>query len=161
MGRLYRCLRAVVRAVTPRMTTTWEEPFSGNPSVFVCNHVGAFGPIDMVVKFPLRDEVRVWCNEGIMNRKTCPAYVRQDYWWKPGCRLEPLYNATLPYIAAAVLPPHWNRWALAISSGTSPTSFPAVNSSVFPSRGHWQAVRLSFWPTSPPVHWTATPAVRY
>ncbi|MEI3427571.1 MAG: hypothetical protein V8R10_13310 [Christensenellales bacterium] len=23
----------------------------------------------------LRDEVRVWCNEGIMNRKTCPAYV--------------------------------------------------------------------------------------
>ena len=64
MGRLYRCLRAVVRAVTPRMTTTWEEPFSGNPSVFVCNHVGAFGPIDMVVKFPLRDEVRVWCNEG-------------------------------------------------------------------------------------------------
>lgn len=34
-----------------------------------------------------------------------PAYVRQDYWWKPGCRLEPLYNATLPYIAAAVLPP--------------------------------------------------------
>ena len=50
MGRLYRCLRAVVRAVTPRMTTTWEEPFSGNPSVFVCNHVGAFGPIDMVVK---------------------------------------------------------------------------------------------------------------
>ena len=105
MGRLYRCLRAVVRAVTPRMTTTWEEPFSGNPSIFVCNHVGAFGPIDMVVKFPLRDEVRVWCNEGIMNRKTCPAYVRQDYWWKPGCRLEPLYNATLPYIAAAVLPP--------------------------------------------------------
>ena len=86
MGRLYRCLRAVVRAVTPRMTTTWEEPFSGNPSVFVCNHVGAFGPIDMVVKFPLRDEVRVWCNEGIMNRKTCPAYVRQDYWWKPCCR---------------------------------------------------------------------------
>ena len=104
MGRLYRCLRAVVRAVTPRMTTTWEEPFSGNPSVFVCNHVGAFGPIDMVVKFPLRDEVRVWCNEGIMNRKTCPAYVRQDYWWKPGCRLEPLYNATLPYIAAADSP---------------------------------------------------------
>ena len=103
MGRLYRCLRAVVRAVTPRMTTTWEEPFSGNPSVFVCNHVGAFGPIDMVVKFPLRDEVRVWCNEGIMNRKTCPAYVRQDYWWKPGCRLEPLYNATLPYIALSLI----------------------------------------------------------
>ena len=56
----------------------------------------------------------------------------------PECRAES---------AAAVLPPHWNRWALAISSGTSPTSFPAVNSSVFPSRGHWQAVILADEPT--------------
>jgi len=105
MGRLYRCLRVFFRAFTPRMTTTWEEPFSGNPSVFVCNHVGAFGPIDMVVKFPLRDEVRVWCNEGIMNRETCPAYVRQDYWWEPGCFFEPLLNMTIPYLMALLLPP--------------------------------------------------------
>ena len=40
-----------------------------------------------------------------MDPKLVPAYVRQDYWWRPGCRLEPLYNATLPYLAAAVLPP--------------------------------------------------------
>ncbi len=105
MGKLFTCLRAVYCAFTPKMTTTWEEPFSGKPCIFVCNHVGALGPIDIVAKFPLRDEVFAWCNEGIMNRKTCPAYVRQDYWWVPGCRLEPLYNATLPYIAAAILPP--------------------------------------------------------
>ncbi len=105
MGKLFTCLRAVYCAFTPKMTTTWEEPFSGKPCVFVCNHAGALGPIDIATKFPLRDEVLEWCNEGIMNRKTCPAYVRQDYWWVPGCRLEPLYNATLPYIAAAILPP--------------------------------------------------------
>ncbi len=105
MGKLFTCLRAVYCAFTPKMTTTWEEPFSDKPCIFVCNHVGALGPIDMVTKFPLHDQVFAWCNEGIMNRKTCPAYVRQDYWWEPGCRLEPLYNATLPYIAAAILPP--------------------------------------------------------
>ena len=105
MGKLFRALAAVVRTVSPKMETVWEEPFAGEPSVFVCNHVGALGPIDMVVKFPLREDCLAWCNEGIMNRKTCPAYVRQDYWWEPGCRLEPLYNATLPYLAAAILPP--------------------------------------------------------
>ena len=34
-----------------------------------------------------------------------PAYVRQDYWWKPGCWAESLLNVTLPYLAAAVMPP--------------------------------------------------------
>lgn len=105
MGRLFTCLRFIYCGITAKMDISWQEPFQNRPCIFVCNHVGALGPIDMVAKFPLRDNVRVWCNEGIMNRKTCPAYVRQDYWWEPGCRLEPLYNATLPYLAAAILPP--------------------------------------------------------
>ncbi|MBQ8556515.1 MAG: hypothetical protein IJ438_11670 [Clostridia bacterium] len=105
MGRLFNFLKWGFRLVTPKMTISWAEPFIDEPCVFVCNHVGAMGPINMVIKFPLCDQVHAWCNEGIMNRKTCPAYVRQDYWWEPGCRLEPLYNATLPYIAAAIIPP--------------------------------------------------------
>ena len=75
MGKLFRTLAAVVRALSPEMETVWAEPFAGEPSVFVCNHVGALGPIDMVVKFPLREDCLAWCNEGIMNRKTCPAYI--------------------------------------------------------------------------------------
>ncbi len=105
MGKLYNIMKWGFLKGLPRMTTTWEEPFIEEPCVFVCNHVGAMGPIHMVSTFPLSDRVAAWCNEGIMNRKTCPAYVRQDYWWEPGCKLEPLYNATLPYIAAAILPP--------------------------------------------------------
>ena len=46
-----------------------------------------------------------WLNADMMDPSLVPAYVRQDYWWKPGCALEPLYNATLPYLAAAILPP--------------------------------------------------------
>jgi len=105
MGKLFDFLKWGIRLVGPKMTTTWEEPFIDEPCIFVCNHVGAMGPIHMVVNFPLCEKVKAWCNEGIMNRKSCPAYVRQDYWWEPGCRLEPLYNATIPYIAAAVIPP--------------------------------------------------------
>mgnify|MGYP004490599155 FL=1 len=103
--RMYRALSAVVRTITPRMKTIWDEPFNGEACVFVGNHAGAFGPIDMCTKFPLRDDCHPWMNASVLHAKEVPAYVRQDYWWKPGCKLEPLYNATLPYLAAAVLPP--------------------------------------------------------
>lgn len=103
--RLFVFLRGIARHCTPKMKTVWKEPFQGEPCVFVCNHAGAFGPIDMVAKFPLAEQCLPWFNAQVMSAKEMPAYVRQDYWWKPGCRMEPIYNATLPYIAAAVLPP--------------------------------------------------------
>ena len=105
MKKSFLVIRGLVRACTPSMTTEWEEPFDGEPAVFCPNHVGALGPIDMMAHFELCDTSRPWFNAGIADRKTCPAYVRQDYWWEPGCKLEPLYNVTLPYLAAAVLPP--------------------------------------------------------
>lgn len=105
MGKLYTFLCGTARAVLPDMTTTWAVPFDGEPSVFCPNHAGAFGPIAMCAFFSLRDDSRPWFNAAVMDPKQVPAYVRQDYWWKPGCRLEPLYNATLPYLAAAILPP--------------------------------------------------------
>lgn len=87
------------------MRTEWAVPFDGEPCVFIGNHAGAFGPIDMVAKFPLREDCYPWFNAAVMSEKEMPAYVRQDYWWKPGCFFEPLLNVTVPYIAAAVLPP--------------------------------------------------------
>lgn len=105
MGRLFVTLSALVRAFSPKMQTVWETPFDGAASVFLCNHAGALGPIDMCAKFPLRDTCHAWMNADMMDPKTVPAYVRQDYWWQPSCALAPLYNITLPYIAAALLPP--------------------------------------------------------
>lgn len=103
--RMYRVLRSLVRGVSPRMKTVWEEPFAGEACVFVCNHAGAFGPIDMCAKFPLRDDCHPWLNAQVLHAREVPAYVRQDYWWKPGSPIAPLCNVTLPYLAAAVLPP--------------------------------------------------------
>ena len=108
MKTSYRVLRAILKAVTPNMQTVWEEPFDGQPAVFCPNHAGVWGPVDMCVHFDLRQTSRPWFNAAVADPKQVPAYVRQDYWWEPGCRLEPLYNATLPYLAACILPPILN-----------------------------------------------------
>lgn len=105
MGCLFHCMKWLYRRFTRRLTISWEEPFHEEPSVFICNHAGAMGPVHMMIDFPLAPKLHAWCNEAIMNRKTCPAYVRQDFWWEPGCALEPLYNVTIPYLAAAIVSP--------------------------------------------------------
>ena len=103
--RSFRVLRGIARLVTPRKKTVWTVPYDGEPSVFCPNHAGAIGPIDMCAHFELADTSHPWFNAAVADARQMPAYVRQDYWWTPGCRLEWLYNATLPYLAAAVLPP--------------------------------------------------------
>jgi hypothetical protein len=87
------------------MKTEWETPFEEGPCVFVGNHVGAIGPVDMCTKFPLWQKSHPWINAGMLDAKEVPAYVRQDYWWKPGSFFEPVLNVTVPYMAAAVVPP--------------------------------------------------------
>lgn len=104
-GKAYRAMRWILKTFSHKMTCHWEVPFDGEPCVFVPNHAGAFGPIDMVAKFPYYEDCCPWFNADVMDPKKVPAYVRQDYWWKPGCWAEPLLNVTLPYMAAAVLPP--------------------------------------------------------
>lgn len=100
----YRFLRGAVRLFTPRVQTFWEEPFGGEPSVFLCNHARAMGPIDMCVYFPLRDGIRLWMNDSVLHPSLVPAYVRQDYWYKPGTWRARILNCFVPYLAALVLP---------------------------------------------------------
>ena len=58
LKRSYRFWRGLVRAACPRMRTEWAQPFTGEPSVFICNHAGALGPIAMCARFPLADQLR-------------------------------------------------------------------------------------------------------
>ena len=103
--RFYKFAGAMIRTFSHRMKTEWEVPFEEGPCVFVVNHVGAIGPVDMCTKFPMRDRCHPWINNGMLEAKEVPAYVRQDYWWKPGNFFEPVLNVTVPYFAAAVIPP--------------------------------------------------------
>jgi hypothetical protein len=101
----YRFWRGAVRLFTRPIRTEWAVPYPGGPSVFIANHAGALGPIYMCARFPLADILHPWMNAQVLSAREVPAYVRQDYWWPPESKLAPLYNATLPYIAAAVMPP--------------------------------------------------------
>ena len=103
--RFYKVASGAIRLFSHRMKTEWEVPFEEGPCVFVANHAGAYGPVDMCVKFPMKDKIHPWINNGMLEAKEVPAYVRQDYWWKPGNFFEPLLNVTVPYLAAAVVPP--------------------------------------------------------
>lgn len=105
MGKLYNILKHIVRPFLRVKNIAYAEPLGDEPVVFLANHLGAVGPMYMAVTFPLRDQVAIWCNEGMMDEKLIVDYVRQDWWWKPESRLAPLYSATIPYVAKLICPP--------------------------------------------------------
>ena len=104
MGKLFDCVGCVARPFLKVRNTVYAEPVGEEPVVFLANHLGAVGPMYMAVTFPLRDNVAIWCNEGMLDEKLTVEYIRHDWWWKPESRLAPLYSATIPYIARAIVP---------------------------------------------------------
>ncbi|MGN1370244.1 MAG: hypothetical protein ACI4WX_15345 [Aristaeellaceae bacterium] len=104
MGKLFNFLSHVVSPFLPVKQAVFAEPIGDEPVIFLANHLGAVGPMYMAVTFPLRDNVRIWCNEGMMDEKLTVEYVRHDWWWKPESKLAPLYSATIPYAARAIVP---------------------------------------------------------
>lgn len=104
MGKLFNVLKRIAGPVLPIKKAVYSELVGDEPCVFLANHIGAMGPIHMAVNFPLADNTVIWCNAGVMDEKLMVEYVRHDWWWRPESRLAPLYNVTLPYIAAAIVP---------------------------------------------------------
>lgn len=104
MGRLFTCMKAILHPFLRIREADCAEPVGDEPCVFVANHIGALGPMYMAATFPLADKTVIWCNEGVLDEKLMVDYVRHDWWWRPESRLAPLYSATLPYIAAAIVP---------------------------------------------------------
>ena len=103
--RAYRLAGGIIRAFSHRMKTEWETPFEEGPCVFVVNNVGFMGPIEMCYKFARRGMCHPWINEELLNAKKIPAYARKDCWWKPHTFFAPVLNVTVPYLAAALIPP--------------------------------------------------------
>ena len=106
MGRIfYRIVGPLVRLLIPRLEVSWEEPWDGEPCVFVANHERSVGPLEMALRFPLREESPIWIYAAPLSRKTTPAYVRQDHWWDENGKLAPLWNAVVPPVVSLILPP--------------------------------------------------------
>lgn len=104
-SRTYRFVRKAVRLFTKKMKTVWQTPFTNGPSVFICNHDRAFGPIAMCGHFELYKDVSPWINAQVLSTKAMPAYVRKDFWWKPGKWYSKICDYTLAYLCALILPP--------------------------------------------------------
>lgn len=104
MGKLFNVLSRVAYPFLPVKKAEFAEPIGDEPVIFLANHMGAVGPMYMAATFPLRSNVAIWCNEGMMDEKLTVDYVRHDWWWKPESKLAPLYSATIPYIARAIVP---------------------------------------------------------
>lgn len=104
MGKLYNFLSRVGSPFLPVKEAVFAEPIGNEPVIFLANHLGAVGPMYMAVTFPLRENVRIWCNEGMMEEKMTVEYIRHDWWWRPESKLAPLYSATIPYVARAIVP---------------------------------------------------------
>ena len=102
---LFRFVRWAVHLVTPNMETIWASPFSGCPSVFVCNHDRAFGPIAMCGHFDRRAEIRPWINAQVLSAREMPEYVRHDFWWRNDRWYSKILDHTMAYIYALILPP--------------------------------------------------------
>ena len=103
--RFYHFIQPFVRLVIPKLEAVWQEPWSGEPTIFVCNHERALGPLEMATRFPLREESPIWIFADPLSRETTPAYVRQDHWWREDSRLAPFWNAVIPTAVSWILPP--------------------------------------------------------
>ena len=104
MGKLFNVLSRMAYPFLPVKKAEFAEPVGEEPVIFLANHLGAVGPMHMAITFPLHDNVAIWCNEGMMEESLTVEYVRHDWWWRPESRLAPLYSATIPYIAKAIVP---------------------------------------------------------
>jgi len=104
MGKLFNFLHPIFHPFLKVKKAVYAEPVGDEPVIFLANHLGAVGPMYMALTFPLRENVAIWCNEGMMDEKLIVDYVRHDWWWKPESKLAPFYSATIPYIAKAIVP---------------------------------------------------------
>lgn len=104
MGKLFNVLSRIAYPFLPVKKAEFAEPIGEEPVIFLANHLGAVGPMYMAITFPLHDNVAIWCNEGMMEESMTVEYVRHDWWWRPESKLAPLYCATIPYIARAIVP---------------------------------------------------------
>ncbi len=102
---LFNILSPIVKLFVKKVKFTWEVPFDGEPCVFVCNHDRSSGPLVMALRFPLREESKIWIYAAPLDRKTTPDYVRNDHWWREDSPLAPFYSAVIPPVVSLILPP--------------------------------------------------------
>ena len=76
-GYLYnRIMHGIARMAFPKAKTVFEEPFDGEPSVFVCNHAAVRGPVMMTLDFVIKHQT--WVVHCATDREKTPNYAFHD-----------------------------------------------------------------------------------
>ena len=75
---LFRILRRIVRAFSPKYTFYGLENLPEEPCVIVGNHSQMYGPIAAELFLPRPRYI--WCTGEMMNRKEVPEYAFRDFW---------------------------------------------------------------------------------
>ena len=93
----YRALKAVVKALFPKMQVEGLENIPEGGAVIVGNNAHAYGPIG--VELFLGGSRYTWCAAEMMSLKEVPPYAFQDFWsMKP--RYTHLFYRILSYLIA-------------------------------------------------------------
>lgn len=98
--RFFRLIRAIARGIMGgQYEIRWKEPLrQGEAAALIANHAGAFGPIAMVVHFPLA--FRPWIISEVCFHKTFRAFAAQDFFHPKG-----KIGRFFSHVAAAAIAP--------------------------------------------------------
>lgn len=75
---LYRCIKAVVRWIYPKIEVVGAENLPEEPIIMVANHAQMNGPIAGELYAP--GEHYIWCVGQMMHLKEVPGYAYHDFW---------------------------------------------------------------------------------
>ncbi len=94
---LYRVIRRLVKAFSPRFVTEGEEHLPEGACVIAGNHSQMYGPIAAELYTP--GPHYTWCAQEMMHLKEVPAYAYQDFWSYKPAWARPFYRL-LSYVIA-------------------------------------------------------------
>lgn len=70
-----------------------------NPAVFVSNHLGAYGPVMLMLFFPFR--LIPWVTHQITDFRLCPEYIKKDF-IEPDLKFKPPFSNILASIIGPI-----------------------------------------------------------
>jgi len=73
----FRALRLLLDLLFPKMSFVGNGIKIVEPAIFVANHEGAFGPLALILRFPLR--LYPWVMHDLTERERCARYLESHY----------------------------------------------------------------------------------
>jgi hypothetical protein len=90
-------MQSVFRLFWPCRLLHHDNLPSGEPAVFVANHIGSYAPVAVLAAFPVR--LYPWVAREVADRRLCPPFLRKDF-IEPELRLRPPLSRAAAWLIA-------------------------------------------------------------